>query len=90
MQSQAQSQMQPQSTEAAQQQDMPPELPTEEAEQQSYISDEEILNYVKQNNPELYAELSNMSPEDRARVLGMVRSNESDYPQNTEMKGDLQ
>lgn len=38
------------------------------------ISDDEVLTYIKQNNPQIYEQLMRLSPEDQARALLMMRS----------------
>ena len=64
--------------------------PDEVSEQQSYVSDEEVLNYVKQNNPELYEKLTQLSPEDQARALSMMRGSEYETQENSNIEGDIE
>ena len=57
------------------------------------ISDYEILEYIKQNNPKLYEEFLRLSPEDRLRAFSMMRSNNTSEPVqenlNNKVEGDL-
>ena len=41
------------------------------------ISDEELFEYLKQTNPQLYERLIQLSPEDRAKVLTIMRNQTS-------------
>lgn len=57
------------------------------------ISDYEILEYMKQNNPKLYEEFLRLSPEDRLRAFSMMRANNTSEPVqenfNNKVEGDL-
>lgn len=46
------------------------------------ISNEEILAYIKENRPELYEKLMQLSPEDRSRAFNMMRSSEGNLQSN--------
>lgn len=61
----------------------------DENAQQYDVSDREVLNYVKQTNPQVYEKLTQLSPEDQLRAFSMMRGNDSEQ-QNTETEGDLQ
>ena len=60
----------------------------DENAQQYDISDREVLNYVKQTNPQVYEKLTQLSPEDQLRAFSMMRGNGTEQ-QNTETEGDL-
>ena len=60
----------------------------DENAQQYDISDREVLNYVKQTNPQVYEKLKQLSPEDQLRAFSMMRGNGTEQ-QNTETEGDL-
>ncbi len=55
------------------------------------ISDQEVLEYIKQNNPQVYEQLMRLSPEDQQRALAMMRNGGSELQQNTDpnVVGDL-
>lgn len=54
------------------------------------IGDEEVLSYIKQNNPEVYEKLMSLSPEDQHRALSMMRNGAGGaQSQNENMVGDL-
>ncbi len=55
------------------------------------IGDNEVLEYVKQTNPEIYEKLMSLSPEEQQRALAMMRNGGSELQQNTDpnVVGDL-
>ncbi len=52
------------------------------------ISDSEVLEYIKQNNPQIYEQLIRLSPDDQMRALQMMR-NGGEAPQNENVVGDI-
>ena len=50
-------------------------------------SDEEVVEYIRQNNPDVYEQLMSLSPEDRARALSMMRNGAS--TQSEDSVGDI-
>ena len=52
------------------------------------ISDEEVLEYVRQNNPEIYERLMSLSPEDQQRAMAMMRGGKVGEKKD-EMVGDM-
>ncbi len=57
-----------------QQEQMAAEQAKLEAEQSQQIGNTELLEYVKANNPQVYEQLMQLSPEDQARAIEMMRS----------------
>ncbi len=54
------------------------------------IGDGEVLEYMRQTNPEVYERLMSLSPEDQQRAMAMMRNNTgSASAQNENMVGDL-
>ncbi len=54
------------------------------------IGDDEVLEYIKQNNPQVYEQLMRLSPEDQQRALTMMRTGAGGaQSQNENMVGDL-
>lgn len=54
------------------------------------IGDGEVLEYMRQTNPEVYERLMSLSPEDQQRAMAMMRNNTGGAPaQNENMVGDL-
>ena len=54
------------------------------------IGDGEVLEYIRQTNPEVYERLMSLSPEDQQRAMAMMRNNTGGAPaQNESMVGDL-
>ena len=53
------------------------------------IGDEEVLAYIRQNNPEVYEKLMSLPPEDQQRALAMMRNGAGGAQQNENMVGDL-
>lgn len=53
------------------------------------IGDEEVLAYIRQNNPEVYEKLLSLPPEDQQRALAMMRNGAGGAQQNENMVGDL-
>lgn len=55
------------------------------------ISDQEVLAYIKQNNPQVYEQLLSLSPEDQQRAIAMMRNGGNAAQQNTDpnVVGDL-
>lgn len=51
------------------------------------ISDQEVLAYIKQNNPQVYEQLLRLSPEDQQRAMAMMRNGAGGAQQN--VVGDL-
>ncbi len=50
-------------------------------------SDEEVVEYIRQNNPDIYEQLMSLSPEDRSRALSMMRNGAS--TQSEDSVGDI-
>ena len=48
------------------------------------ISDDEVIEYIRQNNPSVYEELTNLSNEDQKKALLMMRGNYEEKLQNAE------
>ena len=68
---------------AANEQNVAPVSPDE-------IGDDEVIEYIRQNNLQVYEQLMRLSPEDQQRALAMMRNNAGDAPvQNENMVGDL-
>lgn len=66
------------------------EQTTEQSVSIDDISDQEVLFYLKQNNPEIYEKLLNLSPEDQQRALYMMRNSLSNEQQGqTQEVGNL-
>ena len=67
--------------------------PTEREISPDDISDEEVLEYIKQNNPEVYERLMALPPEDQQRAMAMMRSGgasaQGSQNTNREAVGDL-
>ena len=67
--------------------------PTEREISPDDISDEEVLEYIKQNNPEVYERLMALPPEDQQRAMAMMRSGgasaQGGQNTNREAVGDL-
>ncbi len=59
--------------------------PTQPVNENS-VSDQEILQYINEYNPELYAQLAALPDEDQARALNMMRNTQN--TQNTEVNQD--
>lgn len=55
---------------------------------QQQISNEEVLEYIRQNNPEVYERFMRLSPEDQQRAMAMMRGGEVGE-KNDEMVGDM-
>ncbi len=54
------------------------------------VGDDEVLEYIKQNNPDVYEKLISLSPEDQQRALSMMRNGaDGAQQQNENMVGDL-
>lgn len=53
------------------------------------IGDEEVLDYLKQNNPQVFEKLMSLSPEDQRRAMAMMRNATGNEQQNENMVGDL-
>lgn len=54
------------------------------------IGDGEVLEYIRQTNPEVYERLMSLSPEDQQRAMDMMRNKMGGAPvQNENMVGDL-
>ncbi len=53
------------------------------------ITDEEVLTYIKQKNPEAYERLMSLSPEEQAMALSMMRNGSGSAQQNENMVGDI-
>jgi len=55
------------------------------------IGDDEVIEYVRQTNPEIYERLMSLSPEEQQRALMMMRQGSSSAPtsENTQEVGDL-
>ena len=54
------------------------------------IGDGEVLEYIRQTNPEVYERLMSLSPEDQQRAMAMMRNNTGGAPaQKENMEGDL-
>lgn len=54
------------------------------------IGDGEVLEYIRQTNPEVYERLMSLSSEDQQRAMAMMRNNTGGAPaQNENMVGDL-
>lgn len=51
------------------------------------ISDQEVLAYIKQKNPQVYEQLLRLSPEDQQRAMAMMRNGAGGAQQN--VVGDL-
>ena len=75
------------------QQKMIAQNPSQESIEQSVtpddIGDEEVLAYIKQNNPEIFEQLMRLSPQDQKRALSMMRNGRGDTQQNERMVGDI-
>lgn len=75
------------------QQKMTAQNPSQESIEQSVtpddIGDEEVLAYIKQNNPEIFEQLMRLSPQDQKRALAMMRNGRGDTQQNEKMVGDI-
>lgn len=75
------------------QQKMTAQNPSQESIEQSVtpddIGDEEVLAYIKQNNPEIFEQLMRLSPQDQKRALSMMRNGRGDTQQNERMVGDI-
>ena len=54
------------------------------------IGDEEVVEYIKQNNLEVYEKLMNLSPEEQQQAMAMMRNNTGNASvQNENMVGDI-
>lgn len=53
------------------------------------IGDEEVLEYIRQNRPDVYEQLMRLSPEEQQRALSMMRNGAGGAQQNENMVGDL-
>ena len=54
------------------------------------IGDEEVVEYIRQNNPAAYEKLMSLSPEEQQQAMVMMRNNTGGAPaQNESMVGDL-
>ncbi len=74
---------------AAQQQAMAQQMASEPSVTPDDIGDEEVLEYIKQNNPQVYEQLMRLSPADQQRALVMMRNGAGGAQQNENMVGDL-
>ena len=50
------------------------------------ISDREVIDYLRQNNPKIFEQLMRLSPENRIRALNMMRNGTQNEPYNTEQE----
>ena len=53
------------------------------------IDDEEVLEYVKQNKPDVYEQLTGLSPEEQQQVLSMMRGGNLAEQKNEQEVGDV-
>ena len=75
---------------AAQQQAMMQQAAAQPEVTPNQIGDEEVLEYIKQTNPEVYEKLMSLPPEDQQRAMAMMRNGAgSAAVQNENMVGDL-
>lgn len=73
-----------------QQQDMMQQAAAQPEVVPDQIGDEEVLEYIKQTNPEVYEKLMSLPPEDQQRAMAMMRNGTGSAPvQNENMVGDL-
>ena len=73
-----------------QQQDMMQQAAAQPEVTPNQIGDEEVLEYIKQTNPEVYEKLMSLPPEDQQRAMAMMRNGAGSAPvQNENMVGDL-
>ena len=52
------------------------------------IGDEEVLEYIRQNRPDVYEQLMRLSPEDQQKAMSLMRSGAATQT-NTQEVGDM-
>lgn len=78
-----------QTSEQTPQTDMQEQQLPESHKSSDYISNQEVLEYIKQNNPQVYERLISLSAEDQQIALEMMRNSVNGTQQNEDTVGDI-